>query len=314
MNIVLIGAAGFIGTNLALTLAKNDKNKITLVDRKAEYFDHIKKKGYKNILYKESILDNYTNFDMLLKDQEVVYHLVSTTIPTTSNQYIPEELNSNVVFSSILFEACVRCNVKKVIFISSGGTVYGSETVCPIPEQVETKPISSYGLQKIMIEKLLELYNYMYGLDYRIVRLSNPYGPYQRPNGMLGVVTTFTYKALMNQKIEVYGDGSVVRDYIYIDDAIIGIIKIASRDDDQYKTYNLGSGQGTSVNDVIRTIKEALNINLQVQYTKSRKVDVPINYLDISRYENVHGKLNLVDLRTGIKKTADFMKNYYEIN
>ena len=314
MNIVLIGAAGFIGTNLALTLAKNDKNKITLVDRKAEYFDHIKKKGYKNILYKESILDNYTNFDMLLKDQEVVYHLVSTTIPTTSNQHIPEELNSNVVFSSLLFEACVRCNVKKVIFISSGGTVYGRETVCPIPEQVETKPISSYGLQKIMIEKLLELYNYMYGLDYRIVRLSNPYGPYQRPNGILGVVTTFTYKALMNQKIEVSGDGSVVRDYIYIDDAIMGIIKIASRDDDQYKTYNLGSGQGTSVNDVIRTIKEALNINLQVQYTKSRKVDVPTNYLDISRYENVHGKLNLVDLRTGIKKTADFMKNYYEIN
>lgn len=314
MNIVLIGAAGFIGTNLALTLAQNDKNKITLVDRKAEYFDHIKKKGYKNIFYKESILDNYTNFDMLLKDQEVVYHLVSTTIPTTSNQHIPEELNSNVIFSSLLFEACVRCNVKKVIFISSGGTVYGRETVCPIPEQVETKPISSYGLQKIMIEKLLELYNYMYGLDYRIVRLSNPYGPYQRPNGMLGAVTTFTYKALMNQKIEVYGDGSVVRDYIYIDDAIMGIIKIASRDDDQYKTYNLGSGQGTSVNDVIRTIKEALNINLQVQYTKSRKVDVPINYLDISRYESIHGKLNLVDLRTGIKKTADFMKNYYEIN
>ena len=251
---------------------------------------------------------------MLLKDQEVVYHLVSTTIPTTSNQHIPEELNSNVIFSSLLFEACVRCNVKKVIFISSGGTVYGRETVCPIPEQVETKPISSYGLQKIMIEKLLELYNYMYGLDYRIVRLSNPYGPYQRPNGMLGAVTTFTYKALMNQKIEVYGDGSVVRDYIYIDDAIMGIIKIASRDDDQYKTYNLGSGQGTSVNDVIRTIKEALNINLQVQYTKSRKVDVPINYLDISRYESIHGKLNLVDLRTGIKKTADFMKNYYEIN
>ena len=123
---------------------------------------------------------------------------------------------------------CIRCGVKKVVFVSSGGTVYGKEVDCPLKEKTATNPISSYGVQKITIEKLLYLYRYMYGLDYRIIRLANPYGPYQRPNGVLGAVTTFTYKALKGDEITVYGDGSVVRDFIYIDDAIRAIMKIVN--------------------------------------------------------------------------------------
>lgn len=153
---------------------------------------------------------------------------MSTTVPTTSNQHISQELVSNVIFSANLFEACIRCDVKKVVFVSSGGTVYGKEVDCPLKEKTATNPISSYGVQKITIEKLLYLYRYMYGLDYRIIRLANPYGPYQRPNGVLGAVTTFTYKALKGDEITVYGDGSVVRDFIYIDDAIRAIMKIVN--------------------------------------------------------------------------------------
>lgn len=110
------------------------------------------------------------------------------------------------------------------------GQVYGKEVDCPLKEKTATNPISSYGVQKVTIEKLLYLYRYMYGLDYRIIRLANPYGPYQRPNGVLGAVTTFTYKALKGDKIVVYGDGSVVRDFIYIDDAIRAIMKIVRRE------------------------------------------------------------------------------------
>lgn len=266
----------------------------------------------KNVHILEADLTVDMDFDSILKDQEVVYHLVSTTVPTTSNQHISQELVSNVIFSANLFEACIRCDVKKVVFVSSGGTVYGKEVDCPLKEKTATNPISSYGVQKITIEKLLYLYRYMYGLDYRIIRLANPYGPYQRPNGVLGAVTTFTYKALKGDEITVYGDGSVVRDFIYIDDAIRAIMKIVNGEN-KHRTFNLGCGYGTSIKQVLETIEKALGIKLNVSYLEGRKVDVPVNYLDISRYEKYYGALNPISLEDGIRKTADFMKKEYGI-
>ena len=313
MRIIICGAAGFIGTNLAIHLAKDKKNDITLVDRKEEYFKDIKEMNLLNITIKEDPLNMETNFDKLFENQEIVYHLVSTTVPTTSNQHISQELISNVVFSSNMFEACVRCNVNRVIFISSGGTVYGKQLNCPLKEETSTYPISSYGVQKITIEKLLYLYEYMYGLDYRIIRLANPYGPYQRPNGVLGAITTFTYKALCNDEITVFGDGSVIRDYIYIDDAIRAIMNIANDNYNIYKIFNLGCGYGTSIKEVLNTIQNTLGVELKVRFAKARKVDVRVNYLDISRYEKCYGKLNFLSLNEGVKRTAKFLEEKYKI-
>lgn len=312
MKILLLGAAGFIGTNLTIELAKKTEDEITLVDRSKAFFKPIVSMDLKNVHILEADLTVDMDFDSILKDQEVVYHLVSTTVPTTSNQRISQELVSNVIFSANLFEACIRCDVKRVVFVSSGGTVYGKEVDCPLKEKTATNPISSYGVQKITIEKLLYLYRYMYGLDYRIIRLANPYGPYQRPNGVLGAVTTFTYKALKGDEITVYGDGSVVRDFIYIDDAIRAIMKIVNGED-KHRTFNLGCGYGTSIKQVLETIEKALGIKLNVSYLEGRKVDVPVNYLDISRYEKYYGALNPISLEDGIRKTADFMKKEYGI-
>lgn len=105
----------------------------------------------------------------------------------------------------------------------------------------------------------------MYGLDYRIIRLANPYGPYQRPNGVLGAVTTFTYKALKGEQIQVYGDGSVIRDFIYIDDAVRAILNIVNGDN-KHRTFNLGCGYGTSIKDVLKSIEHALNLSCNMNY------------------------------------------------
>lgn len=307
---MILGASGFIGTNLTLQLAKNLNNRITLVGRNINHFHDIQKFAFSNVIIKQSLLDIDTNFDVLIQGQDVLYHLISTTIPTTSNQHISQELQANIILSSNLFEACVRCSVKKVIFISSGGTVYGKESNYPLSEYTPTNPISSYGVQKVTIEKLLYLYHYMYGLDYRIIRLANPYGPYQRPNGMLGAVTTFTYKALKGEEITVYGDGSVVRDFIYIDDTIRGILNIVNGKN-KHHIFNLGCGYGTSIKEVLDTIQNVLGLEINIIYKDSRKVDVPINYLDITRYEKYFGNLNPLSLSEGIKKTAKFMKENY---
>ncbi|MGN1157358.1 MAG: NAD-dependent epimerase/dehydratase family protein [Agathobacter sp.] len=311
MNITILGAAGFIGTNLALELADNKQNRITLIDKCEKYFVPALKR-LNNVTIKEAEFNIETNFDELIRGQDIVYHLVSTTVPGTSNQQIALELEANVIVTSKLLDACVRCEVKKVVYISSGGTVYGKESNCPIKEDTPTYPISSYGIQKVTIEKLLYLYHYLHDLDYRVVRLANPYGPYQRPDGVLGAVTTFTYKALCNEEIIVYGDGSVVRDFIYIDDAIRGIINIADGDTHN-KIFNLGCGYGTSIKQVLDTIEQALELKLNITHMSGRKVDIPVNYLDISRYESAYGKLEPVKLYDGIIKTASFMREYYSL-
>lgn len=308
MRILLLGAGGFIGTNLVVELAKNKDNIITVVDRNEMCFLNLKRAGITEVKTVISELAFDTNFDQLLDNQEIVYHLVSSTVPTTSNKAIPEELKANVVMSSYLLEACVHKKIKKIVFISSGGTVYGKESKCPLKEETPTYPITSYGIQKITIEKLLYLYNYLYGLDYRIIRLSNPYGPYQRFDGVQGAVTTFIYKAIHDEEITVYGDGSVVRDFIYIDDAIRGIKNIVDGEG-MYRTYNLGCGYGTSIKQVLEAIEKVLKKIVKVKFMDTRRMDVPINFLDISRYEKSYGVFNPLSLEEGIKKTALFINS-----
>lgn len=311
MNIVILGAAGFIGTNLTLALAQDADNRLTLVDVNRQYFQPVEKMQLSNVSFVESGLKPGTDFAPLLQGQDVVYHLVSTTVPGTSNRQIPEEIKANVVFTAELLDACVEAGIKRVIFVSSGGTVYGKAGVCPLTEDMPTEPISSYGLQKLTIEKLLALYRATHGLDYRVIRLANPYGPYQRPNGVLGAVTTFTYKALKDEPIQVYGDGSVVRDFIYIEDAVRAILNVASSES-EHRTFNVGGGQGgTSIRQVLEAVQSALGKPLQVEYTPSRPVDVPENYLDISRYQQVCGSLNPLPLEEGIRRTAQFLKEQY---
>lgn len=307
MNILILGAAGFIGTNLTMELVKSKIHKITLFDREQADFTSIEKSRYTNIEIVKGNFDLDCDFEKLVFGQDIIYHLISTTYPSNSNQKIIEEMKANVIVTLSLLDACVKQSIKKVIFISSGGTVYGIEKQIPLKEDTPTFPISSYGIQKITIEKFLYLYNYLYGLDYNVIRLANPYGPYQNPNGVLGAITTFTYKTLTGQPIQVYGDGSVVRDYIYIDDAIRGILNIATATG-MHKVFNLGSGKGYSLNQVIETIQKTLGICNQIQYLEGRIVDVPINTLDITRYEEAFGRLNPLSLEDGIKRTAEFMK------
>ncbi len=308
MNIAIIGGAGFLGTNLAKRLSLQF-NKIKIVDRNEEYFKTLKSLNIKGISFQEDSYDILTNFDKQVENQDVVYHMVSTNTPGNLDEKIIEDIESNVIVTIKLLDACIRQNVKRIIFISSGGTVYGRNNICPINEDAMTCPISSYGIQKLVIEKVLYFYGYHKKLDYKIIRLANPYGPYQRPNGNLGVVTTFVYHALRDGHVEVYGDGSVVRDFIYIDDAITGMLNIA-QDKSEYTVFNLGSGKGTSINEVINSIKQTICPELEISYKASRLSDVPQNYLDIGRYENLFGRLNPISLHDGIIRTAEFLRNH----
>lgn len=304
-SILILGAAGFIGTNLSQRLLSQGRQ-LVLFDRPGVSWT-------RDVL--RALLDKqaravYGSFSAvraslpMLSEVDTVYHLISTTCPTNSNQDVAGEMEENLVATIRLLDACVEAGVKKVVFLSSGGTVYGREHTGICREEEEAFPITSYGVQKLAIEKILYLYREMHGLDYRIVRLSNPYGPYQRPNGVQGVVTTFTWRALYDQTIEVYGDGSVVRDYIYIDDAVEGILKIAEGDG-RYRLYNLGCGEGHTVLDVIDAITEVLGKAPKVVFRPGRPVDVPVNVLDVSRFEQDFGPVPRHSLQEGIGRLTD---------
>lgn len=306
MNIVIIGAAGFIGANLTIELIKERKNKITVVDEKLSYFSNYPQDALDKVERIELKINSETNFDECLKGQDMVYYLASTISPTTSNIDISRELTDNIGIAANLLESCVKNKVTKIIFISSGGTVYGKEVSCPISETAVTWPINTYGIQKLAIEKLIYLYHHLYGLRYSIVRLSNPFGPYQRPESSVGVVSTFIRNALSGKEICIFGDGSVIRDYIYISDAVEAIINIADSDTAKHHVYNIGSGKGTSINQVVNIIVKELGLPVQVKYVNLRKVDVPVKYLDISRYEKEFGNIQKTSLIAGMKRTMDF--------
>ena len=310
---LILGAAGFIGTNLSRRLLEKGK-RLLLFDRPGVSFAPFLQRaqedkaaqilsGSFSSLAKEKTEEEIRA--LRLSEAETVYHLISTTCPSNSNRDVAGEMEENLIATIRFLDACAKAGVKKVVFLSSGGTVYGREHTGICREEEEAFPITSYGVQKLAIEKILYLYREMYGLAYRILRLSNPHGPWQTPNGVQGAVTTFTYRALTGTPIEVYGDGSVVRDYIYIDDAVRGILNIAEGQG-RSRLYNLGCGEGNTLLDVIEAIEEVLGKKPEVRFLPGRPVDVPVNVLDVSRYEADFGPLSPLPLAEGIRRLAEF--------
>ena len=301
-RVMIIGAGGFIGTNLTCRLIL-DEYKLICAD--LPDVDLSIAQDHEAKIVRGSLCDDPVDIYRALDGVDTVYHLVSTTCPTNSNSAIAKEAQDNIVATIRLLDECVKNKVKKVVFLSSGGTVYGKDHDGVLSETDATSPISSYGIQKLVIEKYLFLYKELYGLDYRIVRLSNPYGPYQRPDGVQGLVAACTWRMLKGEPIQIYGDGSVIRDYIYIEDAIEGIINISS-DRAKYRLYNLGSGIGISVKEIVDTVGRVLNTRPDIINSPARQVDVPKNILNIDRYEAEFGSPIHIELDEGIWRLAQF--------
>ncbi|GFH39942.1 NAD-dependent epimerase/dehydratase family protein [Lactococcus insecticola] len=307
MKIAITGGSGFIGKNLIAQLAKVVGNEIIVFDR---HFDAVLS-TYDNVEQRLMDFDISYGFDFHLQQVDVLYHLVTTSTPATARSLVTE-ITNNVLPSTLMFEAAVRQGVKKIIFLSSGGAVYGGDTAEHHSETDILLPLSTYGEQKLMIERSLAFTTQNTDTDYAIIRLSNPYGPGQNPKGALGLVTKLVYQALTHAPITIYGDGENIRDFIYIDDAIQGILDIVANGADN-QIYNLGTGQGASVNEILERVTSEVGVTA-VNYVSARQTDVRVSVLDISKFKQITSLTGFVSLSDGIQKTKDFFQESGEIS
>ncbi|BCJ93384.1 epimerase [Anaerocolumna cellulosilytica] len=297
---LVLGAGGFIGKNLCKQLSK--KYRIVAYD----IFRSSDLEGIDNL---EMVKGNYIetqDFTEILTGVDIVFHLISTTIPSEDTDNIEREIIENVVPTVRLLNNMVKCGVKDIIFFSSGGTIYG-ETGNHI-NQVSDKlnPICSYGVQKKTIESYLEFFGRCHDINYKIVRISNPYGIGQDPTKPQGVIPIFIYKLLNNEPITVYGDGNNERDYIYMDDLIDALLKVSEYNGEQH-IFNVGSGKAHTLHDIIDIIIQKSGMNFtNIIYKDIRKCDVSKTLLDIGETESELNWVPQVDIEMGISKVLDY--------
>jgi UDP-glucose 4-epimerase len=241
-----------------------------------------------------------------VEGNEVVFHLASTTIPKSATEDPVFDVNTNVAGSIGLMQAAVKHGVRRVVFLSSGGTVYGIPREVPIPETHPTNPVSAYGIGKLAIEKYLAMFHHLNALPYCVLRLANPFGPRQRPEAAQGAVTTFVAQVVRDEELKIWGDGSVVRDYVFVGDAVDAIVRAAGSA--HCGVVNVGGGAGLSLNQVIDRIEAALGRHARRQYLPGRPFDVPANILDSRLALEVLGWRPQVPFDDGVRATARFIE------
>jgi UDP-glucose 4-epimerase len=278
-NCIIYGGAGFIGSHIAEELLDHGYN-VTVFDKL-----NTSKKNVlhvlKDIEFIEGDFNNKIDIIKSLKGKNFVVHLVSSTLPASSNLNPYYDVESNLVSSLNLFDECVKQHIKKIVFISSGGTIYGDPLKIPIKENHPTNPKNSYGIIKLTIEKYLELYHNLKGLDYTILRFANPFGERQNPLLGQGLIANLLYKIKHKKTIEIWGNGKVVRDYFYIKDGVKAITK-SFKYSGHNRTFNISSAKGLSINQILQRFRQTLNQDFNVKYLDARKFDVKVNILDNS--------------------------------
>lgn len=224
------------------------------------------------------------DWDALFANVDVVHHYAWTSIPASANSNPLGDLSSNVAATITLLDSLYRKGSGRILFASSGGTVYGKVKEIPINEDHSLSPITAYGAGKVAAEIYLGLYRSLHNVDCRIARISNPFGAGQDISKGQGAATKFLHHALTGEEIVIWGDGTVVRDYVHVSDVADALVSLALKEDlgEEY-VFNIGSGQGTSLNEIIFELERALGRELDVRCEAARPFDVPVNVLDITR-------------------------------
>lgn len=305
MRVALIGGAGFIGSAIAskLKLAKID---FSIYDT-AERLDKNKNilPGHHGKVFEYPCTSNLRT---IFAGYYSVIHLAWTTEPASSMKSIVYDARTNIAPSVAIIQAAIDAGVKRFIFSSSGGTVYGVPQTLPVKENHIKEPICAYGVSKLSVEKYLSLYSKRSGFKGISLRLGNPYGAYQLRGTSVGLIARYLNLLKNKQPLEVWGDGSIIRDYIYIDDAAQAFVCAIDEPGLLAGAYNIGSGIGRSINEIIKSVFEVTGSEVPVHYKPGRPYDVPAIVLDATNYKSQTSWFAKTGLKDGIKQMWESIK------
>lgn len=294
MKALVLGGSGFIGSHVVDRLLASGVD-VRVFDRQPERH----RAPVPGVDYRFGSFDDPFAVAEAVDGVDLVYHLICTTVPSTSNLDPAADVQSNLVSSVRLFECMAERGPKRIVFLSSGGTVYGNPTSSPVVEDHPLQPISSYGVLKVTIERYLFMYQHLHGLEPLVLRPSNPFGPRQGHVGVQGLVPTFLARARAGEPLVVFGDGSIVRDYLYIDD--LASLCVGAGLSRETGIFNVGSGRGHSILDIVEFVRAATELDPVVQHVDARDFDVREIVLDVSRARAAFDWSPSVDIEDGIR-------------
>lgn len=296
---LVIGANGFVGSHLVDELAEAGY-RVRAFDR---FRSPAKFKTHKSVeVIAGDIFDDIAILDAL-KDVQFVFHSFSATTPFTSDSDPYSDITLNLLRNVQLFEKCVEAKVRKVMFLSSGGAVYGR--IAENSQARETDrplPVSPYGIGKLGAEYYLAYFNRKYDLPYVAYRLTNPYGPRQISKHNQGVIPAFAEQIKAGKELVVYGDGTASRDYIFIRDATKMIVKSFVQPM-RHTVYNIGSGRQTTINEIIAAMQDVMGTKVKVQHKAVPKTFLQKSEVSMARYIEEFGPLPDTSLPDGLKQT-----------
>jgi UDP-glucose 4-epimerase len=305
MKIVIFGGGGFIGSTIADRLLRDG--------HALRIFERPRVPPYRAFHDGEAVewmtgdFGSLHDINSALDGVDAVLHLVSTTLPKSSNDDPVYDVQSNLVSTLQMLGAMEAQRVRRIVFISSGGTVYGNPQYLPIDEKHPTEPQVSYGITKLAIEKYLQLYQAQHGIKATILRVANPYGERQRIETAQGAVAVFASRALRGLPIEIWGDGSVMRDYLYVSD-VAEAFALALAYEGPHTVFNISSGKGVSLNDMIAMLARHVGREVVRDYRPGRPFDVPVSVLCNALAARELGWVPRVPLEHGLQKTVDWMR------
>jgi UDP-glucose 4-epimerase len=295
LKILVIGGNGFIGSHFVDTMV-NGGMRVRVLDRAGS----LRGEPVPGVDYRYGDFSDVATLADALADCDLVAHLASTTVPGTADLDPIGDIENNLVPSVQLLQQMRTLKVGQLLYLSSGGTVYGNAREVPISEEHQLAPLSSYGIVKVAIENYIGAFSAQAGIKALILRPSNPYGPRQGHIGVQGVIPTFFERMVNREPIKIWGDGEHVRDYIYIDDLIrFMVLGIKSH---LGGVYNVGSGQGSSIRDVISVVSAVSGITPEMIFMPPREYDVKSVVLDISKARSALLWEPQVSLRDGCER------------
>ncbi|GAA1731124.1 NAD-dependent epimerase/dehydratase family protein [Isoptericola hypogeus] len=295
----VFGANGFIGQHLVRRLAR-DGQAVTAVARR---FDPgLDSLGVRTVA---GDLRDRSAMRYALEGVDTVVQLMGTSTPAQGIAQSTQDIQDNVIPHVAFLRECVDVGVRRFVFLSSGGAVYGpvpGDRV--IPETHPTRPISSHGVTKLMMEHFIRLHSHLDDLEHVILRVANPYGPGQVVKAGQGLIPALLDRQAQGLPVTVYGDGSAARDYVYIDDVVDAIVRAAALPGHEELTVNVGSGRHRTVLDVISCLEEATGSSFEIEKLPARATDVDRIALDVRLAERALRWTPTVGFAEGVRRTV----------